>query len=283
MPRDRRAVIFALSLLALAGYPAVVVAQSESGAAGLQGVVLDPDGRAISAAAVTVRRVETGASRTLKTDDAGHFAALALPVGTYDVDASAPGFATRHLQGLALRVGERQEVSVQLTLAGVSEEIAVVADGRLDSSGHAVGTSIGLEAISDLPIRGRNFTEFAVLAPGVMQEANRFGLVVNGQRSINSNISIDGVDFNDSLQGNQRGGNDAAYSFPQSAVREFQVVRSGASAEVGRTTAGFVNVVTKSGSNLFHGETFYANRNGTLTSKDAFGNSSANNSSRPTC
>jgi len=112
-----------------------------------------------------------------------------------------------------------------------------------------------------------------------MQEANRFGLVVNGQRSINSNISIDGVDFNDSLQGGQRGGgaNESEYFFPQLAVREFQVVRDGASAEVGRTNAGYVNVVTKSGTNSYHGQAFYSNRNGALTSPDAFGNDSSSN------
>ena len=96
--------------------------------------------------------------------------------------------------------------------------------------------------------------------------------MVCGQRSINSNVAIDGADFNDSLQGNQRGGNEAVFFFPQTAIREFQVVRSGASAEVGRTNAGFVNAVTKSGTNQFHGEGFYFNRNHALTSPDAFGN-----------
>ena len=94
--------------------------------------------------------------------------------------------------------------------------------------------------------------------------------------------SIDGVDFNDSLQGNQRGGNDATFSFPQSAVQEFQVATSGVSAEVGRTNAGFVNVVTKSGSNSYRGDLFYSNRNEKFTSDDAFGNPSKNNSQHQT-
>jgi hypothetical protein len=105
-----------------------------------------------------------------------------------------------------------------------------------------------------------------------MQESDRQGLVIAGQRSNNSNVAIDGADFNDSLQGNQRGGNEAVFFFPQTAIREFQVVRSGATAEVGRTNAGFVNAVTKSGTNDFHGETFYFNRNRAFTSPDAFGN-----------
>jgi hypothetical protein len=109
------------------------------------------------------------------------------------------------------------------------------------------------------------------LTPAVVQESDRNGLVVAGQRSINSNVAIDGADFNDALQGNQRGGNESVFFFPQTAVREFQVVRSGANAEVGRTNAGFVNVVTKSGTNDFRGEAFYFNRNKKLTSPDAFG------------
>ena len=131
----------------------------------------------------------------------------------------------------------------------------------------------------DLPIRGRNFQEFVQLTPNIMQEGNRYGMVVNGQRSINANISVDGVDFNDSLQGGSRGGgpNESAYFFPQLAVREFQVIASGVSAEVGRTNSGYVNVVTKSGTNALHGESFYANRNGHLTSPDAFGNDSSSN------
>ena len=140
----------------------------------------------------------------------------------------------------------------------------------LDRSGGASSTIISQRAIEELPVRGRNFTEFVQLSPTVVQESDRFGLVISGQRSINSNVAIDGADFNDPLQGNQRGGNETAFFFPQSAVREFQVVRSGAGAEIGRTGAGFVNVVTKSGANQPHGEAFLNLRNRTLTSADAF-------------
>src|SRR5262249_5726739 len=144
----------------------------------------------------------------------------------------------------------------------------------------ANSVSINSKAIEDLPIRGRNFTEFVQLSPNVTQEGNRYGIVVNGQRSINNNISLDGVDFNDPLQGGPRGGrpNESAFFFPQLAVREFQVVLNGASAEVGRTNSGYINVVTKSGTNNYHGAAFYENRNGTLTSPDAFGNDSSSNS-----
>ena len=142
----------------------------------------------------------------------------------------------------------------------------------LDREEGATSSTINSRSVQDLPTRGRNFSEYVLLTPAVMQESDRQGLVIAGQRSINSNVSIDGTDFNDSLQGNQRGGNEAVFFFPQTAIREFQVVRSGVTAEVGRTNAGFVNAVTKSGTNNFHGEGFFYNRNRALTSPDAFGN-----------
>lgn len=153
----------------------------------------------------------------------------------------------------------------------VAETVSVTASTvLLDTAGPAAGTNIPLKAIDDLPIRGRAFTEFAQLTPALVQESDRSGMIISGQRSINSNVAIDGADFNDPLQGNQRGGNEAVFFFPQSAVNEFQVVRSGAGAEVGGTSAGFVNVVTKSGTNQARGDAFYFNRNRRLTSADAF-------------
>jgi hypothetical protein len=249
------------------------LAQSGSGAAALAGAVVDPDGRAVANAAIVVRHDATGYTRALVTDGTGRFTALALPVGSYTVEATAPGFATQRREGVQLSVGHTADVGVTLAVAAITEQVTVTGSSSgIDLAAPIVSTNINQTAVANLPIRGRNFTDFALLTPGIMQEANRGGLVVNGQRSINSNIAIDGVDFNDSLQGNQRGGNDATFAFPQSAVSEFQVVRSGATAEVGRTNAGFVNVVTKSGTNTAHGDTFYSNRNGRMTSDDAYGN-----------
>src|SRR5262249_9054588 len=151
-----------------------------------------------------------------------------------------------------------------------SVDVAADADS-IDTESQSTGSRITTRFVQDLPIRGRNFTEFAQLAPAVVQESDRSGLIMAGPPAINSNISVDGADFNDALQGNQRGGNEAVFIFPQTAVREFQVVRSGANVEIGRTAAGFVNVVTKSGTNDFRGEVFYFNRNRALTSPDAFG------------
>src|SRR5262245_11145985 len=257
-----------LTLLFTWAWP--VFAQSESGSATIVGVARDQSGAVAPGVTVTARHVATQAARTVVADSAGRFALPALPVGTYTVEATLQGFQTVRIEGVQLGVGETESLSVTLVPGAVTESVSVTASTPLDRVGTATSVSISERAIEDLPVRGRNFTEFVQLSPAIVQESDRFGLVISGQRSINSNVAIDGADFNDPLQGNQRGGNETAFFFPQSAVREFQVVRSGAGAEIGRTGAGFVNVVTKSGGNQVHGDAVLNLRNKALTSKDAF-------------
>lgn len=247
-------------------------AQSESGSASVEGTVTDANGAAVAGASVKLRNAETGLERNTTSDASGRFSARVLPVGRYEITVAASGFAEGRQQNVQLRVGEATPVAISLRPSEVTAEVEVTSGTDIiDSETSTTGASISERLVSDLPVRGRNFTEFVTLTPAVVQEADRSGLVIAGQRSINSNIAVDGADYNDPLQGNQRGGNESVFFFPQSAVREFQVVRSGASAEVGRTNAGFVNVVTKSGTNDVRGEAFYFNRNKYLTSDNAFG------------
>lgn len=249
-------------------------AQSESGSAAIEGTVRDSNNAVVAGATVTVRNEEIGLERTTSTNGDGIFAIRVLPVGLYTVQVSATGFSPRTIENIRLQVGEATSVEVILQPQTVSATVNVNAEATtemLDTETQSTGAIITPRFVSDLPIRGRNFTEFVQLTPSIVQESDRSGLVIAGQRSINSNVAIDGADFNDALLGNQRGGNEAVFFFPQTAVREFQVVRSGANAEVGRTNAGFINVVTKSGTNDFRGEAFYFNRNRHLTSADAFG------------
>ncbi len=269
--------VFALGLSALVN----LLAQSETGRTALQGRISDATGKPIEASAVSLRETQTWLQRKTSTDATGKFNFVSLPVGTYSLEATAPGFATGVAQKLELLVGESKALNLTLSVASLSTQVSVDANVEVvNQNDTSNGLVIGRRAIEDLPIRGRNFIDFVPLTPNVVQEQNRNGIVVNGQRSINSNISVDGVDFNDSLQGGQRGGgaNESVYFFPQLAVREFQVIRDGASAEVGRTNSGYINVVTKSGSNQYHGAAFYSNRNGSMTSPDAFGNDSSSNS-----
>ena len=259
--------------------PNAAYAQSESGRAAISGSVKDGSGAIISTAIISVRDRDTGQTRTAKSDGAGFFSFTSLTVGNYVVEATAPGFGKTRLENVTLTVGQDADFRLVLTPETVSATVVVNAEDSELIPRTAVdnATIIGGDVVENLPSRGRNFTDFALLSPGISQEGDRFGLVVNGQRSSNANISIDGVDFNDPLQGGQRGGNDAVYFFPQVAVREFQVVRTGVAAEFGRTNAGFVNVVTKSGTNRFHGEALYTNRNPTLTWADALNDPGTDN------
>jgi Carboxypeptidase regulatory-like domain/TonB-dependent Receptor Plug Domain len=255
-----------------------IFAQSEAGSAAIEGTITDQNSGAIAGANIIVKNTETNLSRTVTSRADGGFSVLVLPVGTYKITVKAANFSENNRENVTLTVGEATNLSIVLSPEGVKAEVEITSGDaeNIDKEESSTGTAITQRSIENLPVRGRNFTEFVQLTPGVVQESDRKGLVIAGQRSINSNVAIDGADFNDALQGNQRGGNDATFFFPQTAIREFQVVRSGASAEVGRTGAGFVNAVTKSGTNDFRGEVFYFNRNDRLTSRDAFGNDGGN-------
>src|SRR5258705_6448113 len=263
------------------GICAPAAAQSGSGVAAMEGIVTDPSDQPVATAFVIILNRETGYERTVFTDLRGRYFASAMPVGTYFVQVSSAGFARTVRDAVRLSVGATETTNFKLTIANITEAITVsAASTRLDKDETATSTIIGARAVADLPIRGRDFTEFVQLTPAITQDSDRNGLVISGQRSINSNIAIDGTDFNDALQGNQRGGNEGVFFFPQAAIREFQVVRSGASAEVGRTNSGFINVVTKSGSNAVHGEAFLHDREKALTSPDAFGRTLNNQQSQ---
>lgn len=276
----RLVLVFALLLAVSAPLRQMAAwAQGESGRAGMSGRVTDATGGVIPKATVTITDTGTQQTRTVQTDAAGLYNFPGLLVSTYSLKVSAPGFGDTRIDAVPLTVGQTSEINLVMAPAGATNTVTVTADltdltGREQTDNASV---IGNVAVENLPTRGRNFTDFALLTPGISQELDRYGLVINGQRSGNSNISIDGVDFNDPLQNGQRGGSVAAYFFPQVAVREFQIVRTGLSVEVGRTNAGFVNVVTKSGTNRIHGEAVYSNRNPWLTWPDALNDPEATN------
>ena len=248
-------------------------AQSDAGGAAIDGMVVNETGAGVANAKVTLRNLDGGFTRSLISDANGHFSVQAIPVGHYQVEASTKDGISRIVE-LQLTVGASETVMLTIRPADGQEggsRMVVKSGAHLASSDNSAAASVQQRLIEEAPIRGRAFADFVLLTPGIVQEATANGLSISGQRSINSNMSIDGFDFNDPLRGNQRGGNDAIFFFPLSAVREFQVVNGGASAEVGRTTAGFINVVTRSGTNDWHGEGFYLDRPEGLTSNDAFG------------
>ena len=184
----QRAIVWGLFALFFGVVPAA--AQSGSGVAAIEGAVGDPDNRAVVGALVMIVSSETGYERAIFTDARGRYFATAMPVGSYQISVTATGFARAQLDAVRLTVGATETMNFSLKIATVAETVTVTATvPRLDKEDTATSTVIGATAVSNLPIRGRDFTEFVQLSPGILQESDRNGLVIAGQRSINSNIA----------------------------------------------------------------------------------------------
>jgi len=248
------ALLAVLSLVALA--PPLARAQSQATTGVIEGMVVDPSGAPVSGVSVVLKNTATNLERTLVTDADGRFRGLLLPLGPYRVTASLKGFATLVRDGLELEVGQTVNLELPLKVSTVQEEVLVTASTPVIETTRAEGSDrINQAAIKGLPNNGRNFLDFTKLTPGVsiVQGPDGDELTINGQKGIHNNVSVDGADFNNPFFGEQRGGQRPAFTFNLDAVQEVVVVAEGANAEFGRSSGGFVNVVTKSGTNDVHG------------------------------
>jgi hypothetical protein len=274
---------FLVTLLILAVSISCVMCRAQSTAGGtISGTVIDPDRRVVIGATITIRNNDFTSERILTTDAAGNFVAISMPAGTYSLQAAAKGFKPKKANRVLLSVGSSVRLTFQLDLASVAQSVTVT--GRRGTvEGNTVAPAMNKDepesgnffaglTVTYLPNRDRDFSEFGQLSAGVDIGVGS-GLVVAGQRPTALQTEIDGASFNDPLQGGMRGASDNAMFFPQTVVREFQVVHAGAEADVGGTNAGFVNIVTKQGSNKLHGEGFYIGRQSTISSRDAFDHS----------
>lgn len=241
-------------------------AQADANRAQVVGTVVDPRGALVPAATVRVRNLETGFGREVQTSSEGAFRFVQLDPGSYEIVAKAPGFAETTLTGVTLNVGAAFTTQITLAVQATST-VVEVADTMVSTVTPSPSTTIGNQPIVDLPINGRRFQDFATLTPSVQVDPSRGQLSFAGQRGINSNIMVDGADYNQPFFGGIRGGERSNFNFtlPQSAVQEFQAVTAGYAAEYGRSTGGLLNVITRSGANAFHGDLFYQNRDRSLS------------------
>lgn len=249
------------------------MAQSQASTGQIVGTVLDPQGAAIAGAQATVSNPATGLTRSVQTSEGGQFRFVLLPPGTYDVTIEAAGFQRVVQKNVIVSVGSSVDVNVVMTVGPVSEVVEVQAAIGVETTRQESGAIVNNIAIRDLPINGRRFHDFITLTPTVQVEPQRNQLSFAGQRGINSNISIDGADYNNPFFGGIRGGerSNNTFTIPLESIGEFQVVATGYAAEFGRSSGGIVNVITKSGTNEFHGSAFYLLRHKELTVEDAFG------------
>ena len=226
--------------------------------ASLQGTITDKTQAVIGKAVVTLTNKETGAVRTTSTNDAGEYRFDSLSAGIYSLKATAPGFSTAETKSIELLVGRTSTQNFNLIPGGMSETVEVTSAAPLvDQTKTDVSANITPEQITELPLIGRDIADLAYLAPGVKAAdsydptKNRYSILsVNGEGGRNINVTINGVDNKDNTVGGP------VMQLPAEAVQEFQVSTQRFSAVNGRSSGAAINVITKSGTNAFHGSAF---------------------------
>ena len=242
--------------------PPSIAAQAGTTTGVIRGTVSDPLGAPLPGAVIVIQHRETDLLTTVETSAAGTFARTLLPPGTYDltVTAATGGFGSERIEGAGLRVGETLDLAVQLPVVA-TETVTVVSDlpSPIDTADVTSAQRVLEDVVDGLPSNGRNFVNLTLLTPGasISQGPDGDELNIAGQRGIFNNFIVDGADFNNPFFGEQRGGQRPAFTFNQDAIEQLVVVNQGATAEYGRSAGGFVNVVTKSGTNEFAGSAHY--------------------------
>jgi carboxypeptidase family protein/TonB-dependent receptor-like protein len=259
MKRLTRLVAALPLVLALA---AGVFAQTQITTGVIQGTVLDEQGSIVPGANVEVRNPDTNFSRTQTTNADGRFVFLQLSPGRYTLTVSKQGFATVIQENLELTVGQTISLNLNMKVSRLEEKITITAAPTIDTVKTESSSTLNERAVGNLPNLGRKFEDLLTLTPGVSITQGPDGDEINfaGQRGVFNNISLDGGDYNNGFFGEQVGGQRAAIDITLDAIKEFQVIATGASAEFGRTAGGVVNVITKSGTNNFHGSLFHFQR-----------------------
>ncbi len=243
------------------GMSAIAFGQSTvTGAIG--GVVTNPNKEVVPNASVTVRNSGTSKEDTATTDDQGRFKVAGLQPGTYSLTINGSGFSP-YTQDVTVEIGRETSINAALSIGPVSGGTVEVTSEApvINTSQQDFSSNINQTSISELPINGRRWSNFALLTPGAVPDGT-FGLIsFRGISGLLNNNTIDGGDNNQAFFSEERGRTRISYSISQSAIREFQVNTSSYSAEYGRSAGGVVNAVTKSGTNAFHGDAFYFQRN----------------------
>ena len=248
---------------------ATVFAQTPTGT--LQGTVTDPSGGAIASAKVKITNNATAETKELTTDAGGRFVQPLLNPGTYTIEVQATGFAPAKQENIRLDVSQIYSAEFKLTVGTVSSTVEVQGTAPpLDASNATLGQVIDTRTVLDLPLNGRNPFALAQLVPGVNNIGNASTPHIGGSRNAVNEEQIDGV--TNILPENNVGNTSAAYTPIVDSVNEFSVQTNALSAEYGRFGGGVINVVTKSGTNEWHGGGFTFARNGVLNANDFFAN-----------
>src|ERR1700723_906623 len=225
--------------------------------------VKDPKGNVVTNAVVTVKDVAKGLERAGSGDGQGGYSARQLAPGTYTVAVDPPGFTGVEATNVNITVGQLAELPIGLNVATRKEVVEVTSQGELvETSRSSTTDTIGERKIDNLPINGRNYINFTLTDSQVVRDnapntgaAPTSGLNMSGQRARSNLVNVDGADATDNSVNGVRS------TVSQEAVQEFQIVTNNYAAEYGRAAGGVVNIITRSGSNQFHGDVFGYLRN----------------------
>src|ERR1700720_1475330 len=247
--------------------------QAQITTATVQGDVLDEKGGSVPDASVQATNLDTNYVRAETSNTDGHFVFLNLIPGRYTLTIGKSGFATIVQENVNLTVGQTITIPVTMKVSAVSQQIVVTDVPVVEVTKTESSSTLDEAAVANTPVLGRKFEDLLTLTPGVSISQGPDGdeININGQRGIFNNISLDGGDYNNGFFGEQMGGQRAAIDITLEAVREFQIVASGANPEFGRTAGGVGNVITKSGTNDFHGTAFEYFRTEALTAATSDG------------
>jgi hypothetical protein len=277
LKRTLRAALAALAVVAL--LPAAARAQAVGA---VTGVVTDDSGAVIPGVSVEATNAGTGLVRTAVTDADGRFDLPQLQPGRYNVKASLSGFRTVERQAVQVSVDDTTRVDFKMTVGGIEENVTVSGEAPLVETSHAtMGITIDQQKVVELPLNGRNFTQLGTLIPGVLAPpsglggqtgdatpggfgATTAGFNVNGMRNQSNNFVMDGTTNNDTFN------TGFVLRPPPDAIQEFKIQTHSYAAEYGRNAGAVVNVVTKSGTNAFHGAAWEFNRSDALQAKNYF-------------
>jgi len=244
----------------------------------LNGRVQDTSGAVLANVRVTVKNAETGHTREVRTGNDGVFSVRSLPVGRYELRAEAQGFRPVVQRDIALAIGETRVIDLKLEIGGVDQEVTVVAQApNVNTTTSELSYLVEEAVIRELPLNGRNYTDLALLQPGVIAYPHRdggsavahgLGMSINGQDPRSNVYLLDGTPLNDFTNG--PAGSAAGTVLGAETIREFRVETNAYSAEFGRNSGGQINSLTKSGGNDLHGTAYWFHRNDNFDARNFF-------------
>jgi Carboxypeptidase regulatory-like domain len=268
--------VLAFCLMLAGVFAAVPNAAAQGTAASIRGTVVDPSGAIVANATLIATQAETGLARTVSSDAHGNYTFVELPIGHYRLQAEAKGFQRFEQSGITLDVNQTVAVTIPLSVGTVQQKTEVHANAPLvETTVTSLGKTVDQRDVLDLPLNGRNFSQLGLLRPGVvpitpglaqaggsLRDGQAYA--VNGQRPESNNFLIDGADNFNSV--------DAGFVIqpPIDSIAEFRILTHTANAEFGHSSGSTTNIITRSGSNAFHGAAWDFLRNDALDAKSFF-------------